>query len=226
MSKKTSTAALASFRHGPLPNQRRAPRHPHAKRTKSASRSRQENSGTHHQFQQAQLMIRKEDTMNANTSKLQRRSFVTILPVILRITCSLLLWTVGASAMDLRLAQVQPKEHRVTINFPPDRANLEELQRWVNAGHDPWCLDPQLVAAAALRRVSPQFAEYEFASLPLEREHGLKNTAVYTFHSFDGRTTYRVTLQRHLYLLDAAGSIDRIIWTPEKAEIVTHDTRD
>ncbi len=28
ISKKTSTAALASFRHGLLPNQRRAPRHP------------------------------------------------------------------------------------------------------------------------------------------------------------------------------------------------------
>lgn len=67
-----------------------------------------------------------------------------IFPIILRVTCSLLLWTLGASAVDLRIPSVQPKEHRVTITFPVDRAKVEHLQRWVNAGHDPWSRDSQL----------------------------------------------------------------------------------
>ena len=164
--------------------------------------------------------------MNANPRQSSRRSLKTILPVILRITSSLLLWTLGASAMDLRVAQIQPNEHRVTINFPTERSNVEALQRWVNAGHDAWCRDPQLVAASALRRVSPEFSDYELASLPLELEQTENTRAVYTFHSLDGRTTYRITLHRHLYLLRSAGSLNRIIWIPESAEIVTRDSRD
>lgn len=109
----------------------------------------------------------------------------------------------------------------MVVHFPADRAQEEALQRWVNAGHDAWCRDPQLVATAALRRVSSQFSEYELASLPLELERSEKTRAVYTFHSLDGRTTYRITLRRHLYLLPSAGSVRRIIWIPESAEIIT-----
>jgi hypothetical protein len=164
--------------------------------------------------------------MNTNNRQLPRRNFTTILPVILRVTFSLLLWTLGASAMDIGVGQTQPKEHRVVLHFPDDRAKAEDLQDWVNAGHDPWCRDPQLVAVATLRRVSSQLADYELASLPLELEHSQRTKAVYTFHSLDGRTTYRITLRRHLYLLPTAGALHRIIWIPESAEIVTRDTRD
>jgi hypothetical protein len=226
MSKKTSTAALASFRHSPLHNQRRAPRHPAGARVSGTQRSKQRNAETEHEFRQAQLVTHKEDVMNASNKQLPRRDFTTILPVVLRIAFSLLLWTLGASAMDIRISQLQPKEHRVVLDFPDDRARAEDLQRWVNAGHDSWCRDPQLVAATALRGISSQFSDYELASLPLELEHNQKTKAVYTFHSLDGRTTYRITLRRHLYLLPTAGSLHRIIWIPESAEIITRDTRD
>jgi len=164
--------------------------------------------------------------MNPNTQKRERKGISIILPFILRITCSLLLWTLGVSAMDLRLRQILPKEHRMVLDFPIDRAKVENLQRWVNDGHDPWCRDPQLVAAATLRRVSSGLAEFGSASLSLELEHSAKTSAVYMFHSLDGRTTYRVTLGRHLYLLPTAGSLRRIIWIPETVEIVTRDTQD
>lgn len=163
--------------------------------------------------------------MNTHFAQSSPRSFPTILSVILRITASLLLWTLGASAMDIRLAQIPPKEHRVVLNFPANRAQEEALQRWVDAGHDAWCRDPQLVATAALRRVSSQFSDYELASLPLERERSQKNLAVYTFHSLDGHTIFRITLRRHLYLLPVAVSVHRIIWTPESAEISTRATQ-
>ena len=240
--KKTSTAALDSFRQGSVHNQRRVPRHPAGaswedmasgvpkslrKKRALASELRQWTIRIAHQeIQQARLAVVKEDVMNPNTQKRERKAISIVLPVILRITCSLLLWTLGASAMDIRLSQIQSKEHRIVLDFPIDRAKVENLQRWVNDGHDPWCRDPQLVAAATLRRVSPGLAEYGSASLSLELEHSAKNSAVYAFHSFDGRTTYRVTLRRHLYLHPTAGSLRRMIWIPETVEIITRDTQD
>ncbi len=164
--------------------------------------------------------------MNTNNPKDLATKFARILAVFLRITFSLLLWTLGVSAMDIRIAQVQPKEHRIVLHFPIDRAKAEDLQRWVNAGHDSWCRDPQLVAAAALGHISSELSQYELSSLPLELEHSDKTQVVYTFHSLDGHATYRITLRRHLYLLHTAGFLHRIIWLPESAEILTHDTRD
>jgi hypothetical protein len=224
--KKTSTAALASFRRGPLPNQRRNPRHPPGARRWSTQRSKKRIGETHKEIQQAQLAICKEEVMNSDTRQLAHKNFTTILPVILRITFSLLLWTLGAANMNLTVAQTQPKEHRVVKNFPIDRATLENLQRWVNAGHDDWCRDPQLVAVAALRRVSPEFSDYESASLSLQLERSRKARAIYSFHSLDGKTTYRITLRRYRFLLPTAGSLHQIIWVPERAEIVNRDTRD
>lgn len=159
--------------------------------------------------------------MNANTTMLPHHKFAVIIP---RLILSLLLWTLGASAMDLRFTQIQPKVHHVVIHFPIDRVHVEELQRWVNAGHDPWCLDPQLVAVSALRRISPDLEEYESASLSLELVRSNATEASYTFHSLDGRTACRVTLRRCLYLLPSAGSLHRIVWIPETAEISTTDT--
>jgi len=152
--------------------------------------------------------------------------FYNVFPMMLRIVCSLLLWSIGASAMDLRITPFAAKEHRVVVTFPVDRAKAEELQRWVNAGHDPWCRDSQLVAISALRRVSGESEAYESASLSAELEQNQRTKAVYTFRSLDGRTTYRITLRRHLYLLPAAGSLHRIIWIPETAEIITRAAQD
>jgi hypothetical protein len=154
------------------------------------------------------------------------RTLASAIPVILRITLSLFLWTLGVSAMDIRVAQVQSKQNRAVINFPVDKIQAEALQRWVNAGHDPWCRDPQLVALATLRHVSPEFEEAELASLPLELENAQDTKAVYTFHSLDGRSTYRLTLRRFRFLLTTAGSVRQTIWLPETAEIITRDARD
>ncbi|MGB7844876.1 MAG: hypothetical protein WBL63_04620 [Candidatus Acidiferrum sp.] len=163
--------------------------------------------------------------MNSNLRQRTRRNFTTILRVILRITFSLLLWTLGA-AMNLAGAQAQAKERRFVQDFAVDRATVENLQRWVNAGHDPWCRDPQLVAAASLRRVSSKFSDYELASLPLELVRTRKTKVTYAFHSLDGSATYRITLRRYRYLLPTAGSLPQMIWVPERVEIITRGTQD
>ena len=110
ISKKTSTAALASFRQGPLPTQRRAPRHP----LQGVCRD--------HLTRRVHTQSTEEDVMNASTGQFPNTNFTKILAAILRITFSLLLWTFGASAMDIRVAHVQPKEHRIVLNFFPDRS--------------------------------------------------------------------------------------------------------
>jgi hypothetical protein len=127
--KKTSTAALASIRRGLFPNQRRNPRHPSGGRKRSTRRSKKRIEERHKEIQQARLVIYKEDVMDSGTRQQAHRNFTTILPVILRITFSLLLWTLGAANMNLTPAQIQPKEHRAVKNFPVDRAAVENLQR-------------------------------------------------------------------------------------------------
>lgn len=162
--------------------------------------------------------------MNSSRRKPRSRSIREIVPIILRVAFSVILWTLGATVMTV--AGAQPKQHRVVHMLEVDRNKAENLQRWVNGGHDGWCRDAQLVAAAALRRVSPDFPDYELASLPLDVERSGKNSAVYSFHSLDGHRAYRITLRRYRWLLPVAGSLQRTIWIPERVEILTRDTMD
>jgi len=166
-----------------------------------------------------------EDAMRTGIAKPEARGVRRILPVMLRITVSLILWTLGAG-MAMNAAAEPVKERRVVYTFAVDRAQTENLQRWVNQGHDAWCRDPQMVAVAAIRRVSEELEEVQAASMPLELERREKAAAVYTFHSLDGLKTYRITLKRYEWLLPTAGSMHRMIWVPERAEIVTRATLD
>ena len=149
-----------------------------------------------------------------------------ILPVILRITFSLFLWTIGFASMNLADAQTRPQ--RVIKEYPVDRARLEHLQRWVNEGHDTWCRDPKLVASAVLNRVAPDVvnSEFELASLPTEQRKARGTKSIYTFSSLDGRTIYQVTLRRYHWLLPTAGAMERMVWTPVRIETITRPETD
>jgi hypothetical protein len=243
MSRKTSTAALDSFRRKLPRTSCRFPRHPAGARKTGSRRSSAVAEKTPSRriresqkvyagsrglrdrpslfVEQAQLSICQEDSM----TPLHRKPVANIraiFPVVLRITFSLILWTFGAASMNL--AAAEPKEHRALYNFSVERAKVEELQRWVNAGHDSWCRDPQLVAATSLRRILPDSEDFELASLTLEVERNRKISAVYIFHSLDGGTTYRVTVRRYRWLLPVAGNLHKMIWVPEHADILTRGT--
>jgi hypothetical protein len=118
-----------------------------------------------------------------------------------------------------------PKPHSIVRMRKVDRAAMENLQRWVNAGHASWCKDAQLVASAELRRVAPEFSGYQFdlVSLPLEAQSHAATRAVFTYTSLDGRTTYRITLRRYLWLLPLAGDVRSIVWVPARVEIANHE---
>ena len=149
-----------------------------------------------------------------------------ILPVILRITFCLLMWTLGVMAMSI--AEAQTREQRVAQKIPVDRARVENLQRWVDAGHDTWCRDPQAVAAMALRRIAPEFMNYDFelASLAAGNEKVSPTQAVYTFHSIDGHTSYRITLRRFRWQSKTASSPNELIWIPVRSEKITRESFD
>ncbi len=143
------------------------------------------------------------------------------LPALLRVIFALLLLLLGVAPAPSTHAQTKP--HRIVKTYPVNRANAENLQRWVNAGHDTWCRDPKLVAAATLEQFAPGLADstYELASQPVVHKLSHGNSAIYTYHSLDGQTTYRLTLRRPQWLRPTARSLNNTIWLPTRLEILT-----
>jgi len=167
----------------------------------------------------------KEDAMNRWMPEPEVRNIAAVTTLVLRIMFSVMLWTLG-SGMAISLGAEPAKEQRKVYTFAVDRAQAENLQRWVNQGHDTWCRDAQLVASATMRRLGEEFEEAEAASLPLEMEQSERVKAVYTFHSLNGKTTYRITVRRFEWLRESAGTLHRMIWVPESVEITTRATLD
>jgi hypothetical protein len=125
MSKKTSTAALESICKGRLPNRRRAPRHP------AGGKRGNERLG---EFGQACIAVRPEDSMNGNTVRGAADKLRVILPVILRITFSLLLWTVGA--MSMTIAEAHTQGCGLVREAAVGRTRIENPRRPADANHD------------------------------------------------------------------------------------------
>jgi hypothetical protein len=107
MSKKTSTAALESICKRQLTNRRRAPRHPAGEKRSNEVRKQRSNE-TLGEFGQARIVVRGEDSMNGNAVRGAAGKFRVILPVILRITFSLVLWTLGVMTMTIEEAKTGP----------------------------------------------------------------------------------------------------------------------
>ena len=223
MSKKTSTAALESICKRRLPTRRRAPRHP-AGEKRNDEAGKQRNNQRVAEFGQALIAVRREDVMDRESFRGAAERFRVILPAILRITFCLAMWTLGV--MTMTIVEAQTREERVAQKIPVDRARVENLQRWVDAGHDTWCREPQSVAAVALRRIAPEFANYDFelASLTTGTEKVSPTRAVFTFHSLDGHSSYRITLRRFGWQSKTASSPNERIWIPVRSEKITRES--
>jgi len=113
-------------------------------------------------------------------------------------------------------------ERRVEVRPELDRQKIENLQRWVSAGHEEWCKDARLVAMDELRRVAPAFAgnSADVEALLLDAEAAAENRVVFGWTSPDGKASYRVTVERFEWLLPIAGEADSIVWVPTHAEII------
>ena len=102
-----------------------------------------------------------------------------------------------------------------------DRPAVENLQRWVNGGHDSWCTDAREVALTELRRVAPDFSgdRLDLVSLSTNAQEKSATQAEFTWTSLDGSASYRITLQRFDWLKPLAGKTSSTVWTPTQVEI-------
>ena len=128
----------------------------------------------------------------------------------------------GVLAIGAPAAMAFAGERRIDVRPELDRHKIENLQRWVSAGHEEWCKDARLVAIDELRRVAPAFAgnSADLDALPLDAEPASENRVVFVWTSPDGKASYRVTVERFEWLLPIAGDADAIVWVPTHAEII------
>ena len=116
-------------------------------------------------------------------------------------------------------------EDRVVSEIAVDRARVENLQRWVSAGHADWCKDARVVAAEELWRVAADFSgdgfEMNLVSEGLDAKAGAGNREIFEWAPLDGRAVYRVTVERFAWLMPIAKSTDATVWVPTSMEIRT-----
>ena len=98
-----------------------------------------------------------------------------------------------------------------------DRTEIENLQRWVAAGHEDWCKDARLVAAEELKRIAANFYG-DAAELQAGVGDGAKQMT-FAWATLDGRVLYQVTVERFEWLLPIAKDADGIVWVPTVVEV-------
>jgi hypothetical protein len=114
-----------------------------------------------------------------------------------------------------------PVSHKEVRVARIDRFAVENLQRWVNVGHDDWCKDAREVASMELRRVAPEFSgnRLDLVSLPASASTRSAMQATFTWTSIDGSASYRITVERYEWLKPVAGKLSNEVWTPSRIEI-------
>jgi hypothetical protein len=109
-----------------------------------------------------------------------------------------------------------------------DRAEIENLQRWVAAGHEDWCKDARLVATEELKRLAADFVDdwTELMAVNINEGSGGSSSSAkkmaFEWTPLDGRATYRVTVERFEWLLPIAGDADAMVWVPTATGIQIH----
>jgi hypothetical protein len=204
-----STAALSRFEINL--SQRRAPRHPASALGKLKSPAVELGKRIREEVMNGTFA--KNDAQQAVSSRVKTHS---------KRIASLILVGILAAAAPAGMAA--GAERRVDVSRDVDRVKIENLQRWVSAGHEAWCKDARLVAMDELKRVDPAFAgvSSDLEALPLDVESAEAGRAVFVWSSPDGRATYRVTVERFGWLLPIAGDANSIVWVPTHAEVIAH----
>ena len=214
-----STAALSRFEISQ--SQRRALRHPAGAAGKKRSSTVEQKRKIREQVMNG-TSARNATTGNAGTKNDKSLAVSSRRKTLsMRIAGGILagLLTAGTPA-----AMAAGAERRAEVSREVDRVKIENLQRWVSAGHEEWCKDARLVAMDEMKRVAPAFASAssDLEALPLDEESVKAERAVFVWSSPDGRATFRVTVERFGWLLPIAGDANSIVWVPTHAEVIAH----
>jgi hypothetical protein len=128
----------------------------------------------------------------------------------------------GIEALPKNAAWRPREEPRVLVCPALGRAEIENLQRWVTAGHESGSKDARLVAARALAQMAPDFtgdAMQLEAADPIADGSGVTR-ATFAWAPLDGGRLYRVTVERFPWLLPIAKDTEGIVWVPTRIEIL------
>jgi hypothetical protein len=112
------------------------------------------------------------------------------------------------------------EEDRIVNERTINRAEVENLQRWVSSGHADWCKDARLVAAEELWRLAPEYSGDGFELNTIANDG---NRVTFEWAPIDGRALYRVTVERFDWLLPIARDTEGMVWVPTSTEIRTHE---
>lgn len=117
------------------------------------------------------------------------------------------------------------EEDRIVNKRTIDRAEAENLQRWVLSGHADWCKDARLVAAEELWRLAPEYSGdgFELKASNAEASANDGNRVTFEWAPMDGRALYRVTVERFDWLLPIARDAQAIVWVPTSTEIRSYE---
>ncbi len=117
------------------------------------------------------------------------------------------------------------EEDRITNDRNINRAEVENLQRWVSSGHADWCKDARLVAAEELWRLAAEYSGdgFELNAISAEPIANGGNRVTFEWAPMEGRALYRVTVERFDWLLPIAKDSESIVWVPTSTEIRIHE---
>jgi hypothetical protein len=212
MATSESTAALRRFGHGHRQVQFRAARHPAG--VKAGNRNAKFENAT----------ARAEAVMNSRKARKEMRKIAGVVS-----WASLVIVLAGAVCLAPVAAAAKSADATRVVSYRAmDRAEIENLQRWVAAGHEDWCKDARLVAAEELKRLAVDFVDdaTELNAVNIGESSGGSSGAkkmAFEWTPLDGRATYRVTVEQFEWLLPIAGAADAVVWVPTATEIQVHE---
>jgi hypothetical protein len=112
-----------------------------------------------------------------------------------------------------------------THKYQIKRSEYEELQKYINEGHQPWRTDaPAVAGSEILNKKGEQGNAYGLA-LTLVRE--TEREATYNYVDLaEPNVSYRITLKRFKWLLPLAQSWQQMVWAPVEMTIQCHGSRE
>jgi hypothetical protein len=97
---------------------------------------------------------------------------------------------------------------------------VQQVQQFVNDGHQPWRLDSQPVAAEkALQLDNTPKNQWNVYGVPASLVSQSKTEAIYDIKSQQVEVSYRIRVERFNWLLPYAKRWERMVWTPTEAKV-------
>jgi len=101
-----------------------------------------------------------------------------------------------------------------------DKKELQQLQQFVNEGHQPWRLDSQAIAAEkALQLDNTSKERWNVYGVPATLVGESETRATYEIKSRHAGVSYRITVERFDWLLPSAKKWEWMVWTPAEVRI-------